>query len=126
MGCGLPTLFSITDITNSQDEPHFKATRWVIGELSEVNTANCLAFPPQIQDLLTNTIRPQKKKMTLNYRVWVNKINNNILLLNKRKKETKKKSGKSQERENLSSKWWKVKLRFDNGRYSPLSYKFNG
>ena len=38
-------LFSVTDITNSQAEPHFIATRWVIGELLKVNTANWLAFP---------------------------------------------------------------------------------
>ena len=45
VGYGLPTLFNVTDITNSQAEPHFKATRWVIGELLKVNTANWLAFP---------------------------------------------------------------------------------
>ena len=38
-------LFSVTDITNSQAEPHFKATRRVVGELLKVNTANWLAFP---------------------------------------------------------------------------------
>ena len=37
-------LFSVTDITNSQAEPHFKATRRVIGELLKVNTAKWLAF----------------------------------------------------------------------------------
>ena len=45
VGCGLPTLFNITDITKSLAEAHFKATRWVIGELLKVNTANLLAFP---------------------------------------------------------------------------------
>ena len=40
VGCGLPTLFNVTDITNSLAEPHFKATRWVIGELLKVNIAN--------------------------------------------------------------------------------------
>ena len=45
VGCGLPTQFNITDITNSLAEPHFKATRWVIGELLKFNTANWLAFP---------------------------------------------------------------------------------
>ena len=40
IGCGLPTLFNITDITNFLVEPHFKATRRVIGELLKVNTAN--------------------------------------------------------------------------------------
>ena len=38
-------LFNITDITNSLAEQHFKATRWVLGELLKVNTANWLAFP---------------------------------------------------------------------------------
>ena len=45
VGCGLPALFSITDITKSLAEPHFKATRWVIGELLKFNTANWLASP---------------------------------------------------------------------------------
>ena len=45
MGCGLPTLFYITDITYSLAEPHFKATRWVIDELLKFNTANWLASP---------------------------------------------------------------------------------
>ena len=45
VGCGLPMLLNITDITNSLAEPHFKASRWVIGELLKVNTANWLAFP---------------------------------------------------------------------------------
>ena len=45
VGCGLPTLFNITDITNSLAEPHFKATGRVIGELLKVITANWLAFP---------------------------------------------------------------------------------
>ena len=44
VGCGLPTSFNITDITNSLAEAHFKATRWVIGELLKFNTANWLAF----------------------------------------------------------------------------------
>ena len=39
------TPFNVTDITNSRVEPHFKATRRVIGELLKVNTANWLAFP---------------------------------------------------------------------------------
>ena len=38
-------LFNITDITNSLAEPHFKVTRWVLGELLKFNTANWLAFP---------------------------------------------------------------------------------
>ena len=32
VACGLPRLSYITDITKSQAEPHFKATRQVIGE----------------------------------------------------------------------------------------------
>ena len=36
---------------NSQAESHFKSTRRVIDELLKVNTANWLAFPPQIQGL---------------------------------------------------------------------------
>ena len=45
VGCGLPMLFNITDLTNSIAEPYFKATRWVICELLKFNTANWLAFP---------------------------------------------------------------------------------
>ena len=45
VSCGSLTLFNITDITNSLAEPHFKATRRVIGELLKVNTANWRAFP---------------------------------------------------------------------------------
>ena len=45
VGYGLLTLFNVTDISNSLAEPHFKATRWVIGKLLKVNTANWLAFP---------------------------------------------------------------------------------
>ena len=45
VGCSLPTLFNITDITNSVAEPHFKATRRVIGELLKFNTVNWQAFP---------------------------------------------------------------------------------
>ena len=37
-------LFSVTDITNSQAEPHFKATERVRSELLRVSTANWLAF----------------------------------------------------------------------------------
>ena len=44
VGCALPTLFNITDITNSLAEPHFKATRWVLGELLKVNTAFPLKY----------------------------------------------------------------------------------
>ena len=53
MGCGLPTLFNVTDITNSVAEPHFKDTRWVIGELLKFNTANWLAFPDKYNTLTT-------------------------------------------------------------------------
>ena len=45
VGCCLPTLFNVTDITNSLAEPHFKSTRWVIRELLKVNMANWKAFP---------------------------------------------------------------------------------
>ena len=45
VGCGLPTLFNITDITNSLAEQHFKVTRWVLGKSLEFNTGNWLAFP---------------------------------------------------------------------------------
>ena len=44
VGCGLSTLFNVTDITNSLAEPHFKATRWVIGKLLKVNITNWQAF----------------------------------------------------------------------------------
>ena len=37
-------LLNVTDIINFLVEPHFKATRWVIGELLKVNTAKWLAF----------------------------------------------------------------------------------
>ena len=89
VSCGLPTLFNITDITNSLAEPHFKATRWVIGELLKFNTANWLAFPLKFKafDKYNTSTKKKKKKGTLNCCVWVNKINNNILLLNKRKKK---------------------------------------
>ena len=82
------TLFGVTYITNSLAEPHFKATRQVVGELLKVNTANWVAFPLKykIFEKQFFTI----KKWTLNCRVWVNKINNNILLLNKRKKQRQK------------------------------------
>ena len=53
LGCGLPTLFNITDITNSLTEQHFKATRWVIGELLKFNTANWRAFPDKYNTLTT-------------------------------------------------------------------------
>ncbi len=45
------TLFNVTDITNSQAEPHFKATGRVISEMLIVNAANWVAFPTQIQGL---------------------------------------------------------------------------
>ena len=45
VGCGLLKLFNVADITNSQAESHFKATRQVLGELLKVNTANWSAFP---------------------------------------------------------------------------------
>ena len=39
------TLFSVSDITNSLAEPHFKANRRVVGELLKVSIANWLVFP---------------------------------------------------------------------------------
>ena len=60
MGCGFPTLFNITDITNSQAEPHFKATRWVIGELLATNWK---AFPLKYKAFdKYNTSTAKKKK----------------------------------------------------------------
>ena len=44
VGCGLLTLYNVADIINSLAEPHFKATRWVIGELLKVNTTYWQAF----------------------------------------------------------------------------------
>ena len=89
-GSGLPTLFNVTDITNSLAELHFKATRWVIGELLNVNTANWQALPLKYE--VFDKYNPSAtKERTLNCRVWVNKINNYILLLNKRKKQRKRK-----------------------------------
>ena len=87
VSCGLPTPFNITDITNSLAEPLFKATRWVIGELLEFNMANWRAFPLKYK--VFDKYNTSTTKKTLNCRVWVNKINNNILLLNKRKKQRK-------------------------------------
>ena len=89
VGCGLPTLFNVTDITKSLAEPHFKATRWVIGELLKVNTANCQACPLKYE--IFDKYNDSAKKTKKNNRVWVNKINNTSLLLNKRKKQRKRK-----------------------------------
>ena len=99
VGCGLPMLFNVTDITNSVAESHFKITRWVIGELSKIYTANWLALPLKYK-VFDKYNASATTKRTLNCCVWVNKINNN--LLNKRKKQRKSNSGKSQERERLS------------------------
>ena len=44
VGYGLPNAIYVTDITNSQADPHFKAAGRVIGELFKFNTANWLAF----------------------------------------------------------------------------------
>ena len=85
VGCGLLMLFNITDITNSLPEPHFKATMWVLGELLKFNRANWLASPLKYKAF--NKYNTSTTERTLNCRVWVNKINNNILLLNKRKKQ---------------------------------------
>ena len=110
VGSGLPALFNITDITNSRAESHFNATRWVLGELLKFNTANWITFPLKYKafDKYNTSTKKKKKKMTLNCRVWVNKINNNILLLNKRKKQRKNNSGNKQERESLlNDRRWK-------------------
>ena len=68
VGCGLPMLFNIIDITNSLAEPHFKATKWVIGELLKVNTANWLAFPfkYKIFDKYNTSTKKKKKKKKIN------------------------------------------------------------
>ena len=89
VGCGLLTLLNFTDITNPLAESLFKATRWVLGELLKVNTANWLAFPFKYKAFDKYNTSTKKKKRTLDCRVWVNKINNNIRLLNKRKKQIK-------------------------------------
>ena len=89
VGCGLPTLFNITDITNSPAEPHFKATWWVLGELLKFNTVNWQASPLKYKAFDKYNTSTTKKR-TLNCCVWVNKIYNNILLLNKRKKKQQK------------------------------------
>ena len=70
-------------------EPHFKAISRVLGELLKVRTANWLASPLQIQGLQQVQLFYNKIR-TLNCRVWVNRINNNILLLHKRKKQKSK------------------------------------
>ena len=62
VGCGLPTLSNVTDITNSLAQPHFKATRWVIGELLKVNTANWLAFPLEYEVFDKYNASATKKK----------------------------------------------------------------
>ena len=65
VGCGLPMLFNITDITNSLAEPYFKATRWVIGELLKFNTANWLIFPLKCKAFdKYNTFTTRKKIWT--------------------------------------------------------------
>ena len=63
VGRGLPTLFNIIDIINSFAESHFKATRWVLGELLIFNTANWLAFPLKHKAYdKYNTFTTKKKK----------------------------------------------------------------
>ena len=81
VGCGLPTLFNFTGITNSLADPHFKATRWAPGELLKWNTANWLLFPLKYKAF--NKYNTSIKKRILHCRVWVNKINNSIILLNR-------------------------------------------
>ena len=85
MGCALPTLFNITDITNSLAEPHFKATRWFIGELLKFNTANWQAFPLKYKSFdkyNTLTTKEDSELPCLGQQDL-----NNYYLLNKRKKQ---------------------------------------
>ena len=122
MGCGLQTLFNIIDITNSLSEPHFKATRWVIGELLKVNTANWQAFP------LKYKVFDKYNTSTTKKGLWTAVFGSTRLITIffyriKEKKQRKNNSGKTQERESLSSKWLKVKIQFVSSRYGPLSYK---
>ena len=49
-------------MTNSLAEPHFKATRWVIGELLKVNTANLQAFPLKCKIFDKYNISTKKKE----------------------------------------------------------------
>ena len=64
VGCGLLTLFNVTDIPNSLAEPHFKETRWVTGELLKVNTTNWAAFPLRFKvfDKYNASAKKKKKK----------------------------------------------------------------
>ena len=56
-------LFNIADITNSLAEPHFKTTRWVLGELLKFNTTNWQAFPLKYNAFdKFNTSTTKKKK----------------------------------------------------------------
>ena len=83
MGCGVPTLFNITDITNSRAEPHFKATRWVLGLLLKFNTANWLASPFKYK-----AFGKYNTSITKHSRVWVYKIKITIFFYwTKRKKQ---------------------------------------
>ena len=43
-GLGFANAIYITDITNSRAKSHFKATRWVIGELLKFNTTFPLKY----------------------------------------------------------------------------------
>ena len=109
VGCGLPTLFNITDITKSLAEPHFKATRWVLGELIKFNTANWLTFP------LKYKVFDKYNTSTIKKGLWTAVFGLTRLItiffywIKERSKE-KSNSGKSQERESLSSKWQKVRI----------------
>ena len=72
LGCGLPTLFNITDNTNSLAGPHFDATRWVIGELLKFNTTNWLAFPFKYKAFNKCNTSTTKKDSELPF--WANKV----------------------------------------------------
>ena len=100
--CGLPTLFSITDITNSQAEPHFKATRQVIGEFLKVNTGNWPDLPLRYKVFNKyNTSTTKKKGLWTAVSVSTRLIVIFFYWIKERKKNY---SGKSQERYRLSSK----------------------
>ena len=77
VGCGLPTLFNVTDVTNSLAEPHINATRLVIVELLKVNTANWRDFPHKYK--VFDKYNTSTTKKSLSCGVSANKINNNII-----------------------------------------------
>ena len=101
VGCGLPTLFNVTDITNSLAEPHFKATRWVTGELLKVNTANWLAFFLKYEVFDKYNASATKKGLWTAVFGLTRLITIFFYWIKERNKE-KNNSGESQERESLS------------------------